>query len=84
MYEVGVRCERARKLLKGPVKRVDFANPARRKEVRHHAHNGTLAPHTAHPLQQMRPAVADTYTHKHVRGQQPQRAPVAPSQTHIM
>ena len=33
VYETAVKCEQARKLLKGPVKRIDFVNPARRKEV---------------------------------------------------
>ena len=34
---MAVKCEQARKLLKGPVKRIDFVNPARRKEVRRQA-----------------------------------------------
>ena len=33
VYEVARKCEQARKALKGPVKRIDFSNPARRKEV---------------------------------------------------
>ena len=50
VYEVARKCEQARRALKGPVKRIDFSNPARRKEVR------LLLLHADHAAKSLRPA----------------------------